>query len=141
VSSAALLDVQEANDKSGKPYYKYEILTRTGARVCGHELSRNKHFNISYMRCSSTRLRVARAANIFLPSATALHTRLPLQLCKYCLSSLSPRPGPVADVLHPRLVPAGAPRPCRAALLHNLKLVCSDAHGKSSYLHTPHSRR
>ena len=24
-------DVQEANDKSGKPYYKYEILTRTGA--------------------------------------------------------------------------------------------------------------
>jgi hypothetical protein len=29
VSSAALLDVQEANDKSGKPYYKYEILTRT----------------------------------------------------------------------------------------------------------------
>jgi hypothetical protein len=29
VSSAALLDVQEATDKSGKPYYKYEILTRT----------------------------------------------------------------------------------------------------------------
>ena len=23
--------MQEANDKSGKPYYKYEILTRTGA--------------------------------------------------------------------------------------------------------------
>lgn len=81
VSSAALLDVQEANDKSGKPYYKYEILTRTGARLFGHELSRNKHFCISYMRCSSTRLRVARAANIFLPSATALHARLPLQLC------------------------------------------------------------
>jgi len=29
VSSAALLDVQEATDKKGKPYYKYEILTRT----------------------------------------------------------------------------------------------------------------
>lgn len=56
------------------------------------------------------------------------------------LSSLSPRPGPVADVLHPRLVPAGAPRPCRAALLQNLKPVCSDAHGNSSYMHTLHSR-
>jgi len=30
VSSAALLDVQEAKDKKGKPYYKFEILTRTG---------------------------------------------------------------------------------------------------------------
>jgi hypothetical protein len=25
--------LQEANDKSGKPYYKYEILTRTGATM------------------------------------------------------------------------------------------------------------
>ena len=25
--------MQEANDKSGKPYYKYEILTRTGAPI------------------------------------------------------------------------------------------------------------
>ena len=31
VSSAALLGVEEATDKSGKPYYKYEVLTRTGA--------------------------------------------------------------------------------------------------------------
>ena len=31
MSSAALLDVQEATDKSGKTYYKYDILTRTGA--------------------------------------------------------------------------------------------------------------
>lgn len=38
VSSAALLDVQEATDKSGKPYYKYEILTRTGA-LHSHHLS------------------------------------------------------------------------------------------------------
>ncbi len=30
VSSASVLDVQAANDKKGKPYYKYEILTRTG---------------------------------------------------------------------------------------------------------------
>jgi hypothetical protein len=30
VSAASLLDVQEATDKSGKPYYKFEILTRTG---------------------------------------------------------------------------------------------------------------
>ena len=30
VSVASLLDVQEATDKSGKKYYKYEILTRTG---------------------------------------------------------------------------------------------------------------
>jgi hypothetical protein len=29
ISSAALLDVQEASDKKGKPYYKFEILTRT----------------------------------------------------------------------------------------------------------------
>lgn len=29
VSSASVLDVQAANDKKGKPYYKYEILTRT----------------------------------------------------------------------------------------------------------------
>lgn len=34
VSSAALLDVQEATDKSGKPYYKFEILTRTGSGRC-----------------------------------------------------------------------------------------------------------
>ena len=30
VSTASVLDVQAANDKKGKPYYKYEILTRTG---------------------------------------------------------------------------------------------------------------
>ena len=30
VSSASVLDVQAASDKKGKPYYKYEILTRTG---------------------------------------------------------------------------------------------------------------
>jgi len=29
ISTAALLDVEEATDKKGKPYYKYEILTRT----------------------------------------------------------------------------------------------------------------
>ena len=29
VSAAAVLDVQEAKDKSGKTYYKYEVLTRT----------------------------------------------------------------------------------------------------------------
>lgn len=35
VSSASVLDVQAANDKKGKPYYKYEILTRTGtAKTC-----------------------------------------------------------------------------------------------------------
>ena len=33
VSSASVLDVQAANDKKGKPYYKYEILTRTGAQL------------------------------------------------------------------------------------------------------------
>ena len=32
VSNAALLDMQEATDKSGKTYYKYELLTRTGAK-------------------------------------------------------------------------------------------------------------
>jgi len=31
VSQAALLGVEEASDKKGKPYYKYELLTRTGA--------------------------------------------------------------------------------------------------------------
>ena len=31
VSAASLLDVQSAKDKNGKTYYKYEILTRTGA--------------------------------------------------------------------------------------------------------------
>jgi hypothetical protein len=31
VSVASLLDVQEAKDQKGKSYYKYEILTRTGA--------------------------------------------------------------------------------------------------------------
>ena len=31
VSVASLLDVQEAKDQKGKTYYKYEILTRTGA--------------------------------------------------------------------------------------------------------------
>jgi hypothetical protein len=30
VATAALLDVQEANDKAGRQYYKYEIFTRTG---------------------------------------------------------------------------------------------------------------
>jgi hypothetical protein len=30
VSVASLLDVQQAKDKKGKSYYKYEILTRTG---------------------------------------------------------------------------------------------------------------
>ena len=34
VSSASVLDVQAANDKKGKPYYKYEILTRTGGYSC-----------------------------------------------------------------------------------------------------------
>ena len=29
VSSASLLDVQKATDKKGKPYYKYELLTRS----------------------------------------------------------------------------------------------------------------
>lgn len=33
VSSASVLDVQAANDKKGKPYYKYEILTRTGRQL------------------------------------------------------------------------------------------------------------
>ena len=28
----ASLDLEEANDKKGKPYYKFEILTRTGDR-------------------------------------------------------------------------------------------------------------
>lgn len=37
VSSAALLDVQEATDKSGKTYYKYDILTRTGAGRTGEQ--------------------------------------------------------------------------------------------------------
>ena len=31
VSKAALLGVEEASDKKGKPYYKYELLTTTGA--------------------------------------------------------------------------------------------------------------
>ncbi len=35
VSAASLLDVQSAKDKNGKTYYKYEILTRSGA---GHPL-------------------------------------------------------------------------------------------------------
>lgn len=30
MSIASLLAVEEANDKKGKPYYKFEILTRTG---------------------------------------------------------------------------------------------------------------
>ena len=34
-SYGAMQIVQEANDKSGKPYYKYEILTRTGAAFPG----------------------------------------------------------------------------------------------------------
>lgn len=36
VASAALLDVKEANDKNGKPYYKYEVFTRTGKQTCFH---------------------------------------------------------------------------------------------------------
>ncbi len=40
VSAASLLDVQSAKDKNGKTYYKYEILTRTGARArCSPRLS------------------------------------------------------------------------------------------------------
>lgn len=31
MSIASLLAVEEANDKKGKPYYKFEILTRTGS--------------------------------------------------------------------------------------------------------------
>ena len=31
MSIASLLNVEEATDKKGKPYYKYEILTRTGS--------------------------------------------------------------------------------------------------------------
>jgi hypothetical protein len=36
-------DVQEANDKSGKPYYKYEILTRTGAASAEQALNWQYH--------------------------------------------------------------------------------------------------
>ena len=40
MSVASLLDVQEAKDKSGKLYYKYEILTRTGELNFGSFLSK-----------------------------------------------------------------------------------------------------
>jgi hypothetical protein len=36
VSNAALLDMQETTDQSGKTYYKYELLTRTGAERSKH---------------------------------------------------------------------------------------------------------
>ena len=32
VAIASVLDVQEASDKKGRKYYKYEVLTRTGER-------------------------------------------------------------------------------------------------------------
>lgn len=32
MSAASLLDVEEATDKKGKKYYKYELLVRSGAR-------------------------------------------------------------------------------------------------------------
>ena len=46
VSSASVLDVQAANDKKGKPYYKYEILTRTGETRFLGLLTRAEHIDL-----------------------------------------------------------------------------------------------
>ena len=46
VSSASVLDVQAANDKKGKPYYKYEILTRTGKTTLVGLLTRAEHVDL-----------------------------------------------------------------------------------------------
>ncbi len=43
VSAASLLDVATAKDSSGTPYYKYEILTRTGMSSTGLALYTHTH--------------------------------------------------------------------------------------------------
>ena len=45
VSKAALLGVEEASDKKGKPYYKFELLTTTGTchRHSSQHNARGKH--------------------------------------------------------------------------------------------------
>ena len=61
VSVASLLDVQEAKDQKGKAYYKYEILTRTGARFWPsfplrmQDMLRRAHAHMQTASCSRRR--------------------------------------------------------------------------------------
>ena len=48
VSKAALLGVEEASDKKGKPYYKYELLTTTG--TVSHYDILAQHRNVEQLR-------------------------------------------------------------------------------------------
>jgi PsbP len=74
VSSAALLDVQEATDRSGKTYYKYDILTRTGA---GHsQLAASGSCYPSFVWTPECKLLPALGTSTFI---------LSLRLQRYCV--------------------------------------------------------